>query len=292
MQTSKDSLVINEVTCDIGFYPPNTTITIHNNETIFTGDFIDSDSDSLPNPVDTSANYSTGHFLSTGINPSLILSNLDEGSTNNIGRKYTTITNRSGLIISNTGNVSIFQSGDTITVEPLSTVFFGTIEDTNGDGLPDQVTTLLGYAQDPFVTTNNAQVNIQDFVAKPFSLTQNSGGFPIQMGPFEKPVYLIGPGGEITFMPPGEVFIWQPQWVICQPELTSTDSSESFYSFDPDTSSISIEPNGITHDSYAVRYFLEEDSETLRITDVPQILPPDTVNLFESTDGENIHLSD
>ena len=298
--SAKKHGIIITTNCEVVIFSAGESIELAPNDTVFFGDsLIDSDADSLPNPVDIPTGYTVGDFtfdvdgdgtddIVTAINVKSLFVTHDNGSYNGLGRKYSILSKNSGVIISTSGGLTVFQKDKMISVEPTDTVFFGEILDTDGDGIPDALGTTVPFTQDPLVTDSGTSVTIGGLMTPPYTLVKNTSNppTPLTMGPFPFPVVLIGPNGETTTIPHDTVFTLPPGWILCKPEITSTQSGNSFFTTNSDSASLQSfvgSTNG-----FKSKYFSQYDSETLQLN---ANTFTDTVNFddaFEVEDLENI----
>ena len=295
----KDGIIVGP-NCELYIFRAGEKIPVKPDNTIFFGDsLIDSDGDGLPNPVDMNAFYTGGDFtfdvdgdgtddIVTTINVSLLFNTVDQGSYNSLTRSYSILAPNSGIVISNSGGIKVFKTGDKISVDTSETVFFGDVLDADGDGIPDALGTTVPFVNDPLTTSGGSSVTIGTLMTPPYILTQNTSNppIPLTMGPFPYPVLLIGPNGEQQTIPKDTVFILLPGWILCQPEITSTSSANNFFT----ASSEGLELNSAIQSTAGFKsiYFSEFDNETLQLRSNPFT---DTVNLddqFEVNGTDNL----
>lgn len=295
----KNGISINAA-CEIFIFKPGQTINLNPGDTVFFGDnLIDSDGDSLPNPVDFPANYTAGDFtldvdgdgtddIVTVVNIKSLFNTHDSGSYNNLGRKYSIISSDSGLIINANSGLTIFKKEQLISVEPTDTVFFGDITDSDGDGIPDALGTAVPFIQDPLVTSGGSSVVLGELMTPPYTIIKNTSNppIPLTMGVFPFPVVLVGPNGEIQTIPPDTIFTLPPGWLICKPEITSTQSANELFSASGD--SVSLQSFVSLTSGFKYKFFSQYDAETLQLRDNAFTDTVDLTDAFEVEDLENI----
>jgi hypothetical protein len=298
--TARKSGIIITANCELFIFNSGQSIEVNPNDTVFFGDsIIDSDADSLPNPVDIPTGYTNGNFtfdidgdgtddITTSINVKSLFTSHDSGSYNGIGRKYRIIAKDDGVTVSTAGAITIFQKNQILSVEPTETVFFGDVLDSDGDGIPDSLGTVVPFTQDPLVTSGGSSVNIGEIMTPPYVLVKNTSNppTPLTMGPFPFPVALIGPNGSVKTIPEGTVFTLLPGWILCKPEITSTQSANTFFTTANDSASLQSFVG--SSNGFKSKHFSQYDPETLQLN---ANTFTDTVNFddsFEIEDLENI----
>ena len=286
---TSDGVIISN-TCEVKVFKAGTQLSLEPGDTMFLGDPIDSDGDGIPNELDIDANYTGGDFtldtngdgtddIITNINVSSLFNNHDTGSHNGSFGSYTVVANDDGVIITPTGSLILFKSGETITVNPGDTIFFGDIKDEDGDGIPDSLGTTVDFVKDPLVTGNGTPVTLGDIMSPPYSIVENTSNPPISitMGPFGFPVTLIGPNGEIVSIGPDTKFKLDPGWTLVKPEITSKELGKSFFTTTGSSAKVRNAEN--SSNGYKYKHFSLYDSETLQLNKVAVV---DTVNFDDS----------
>ena len=290
--TQKDVLIVDVNTCEVSFFKAGSNITLKSGSTVFAGTFIDSDQDGLPNPVDTSANYSGGVFGTTTLTPEAMFTSFDDGSTSNFGRDYTTVAPKAGIIIDSSGGLTIFKSGDSITVSSGSTVIMGVIDDANGDGIPDSLAAPVSYTSDPLLTSSGCSIQLNNLMTAPYDIVENNSGAAYSIGPFAYPVLIFGPACEQKFIGSNTSFLFEDGWTLCKPQLTSTENGINFFGLNTAGDEINLLNIESSSASFSTSYFAEENPDTLRLSSIPFVSTTDFKPLFKSIDSENITFND
>lgn len=224
------------------FGPGNTTpIDLPPGSTLFLCDgLIDGDGDGIPDDFDTEAGYQPpGNFENTGIDPSLFLDPIDSGSKNTSGKTYGFYASQGGMLLCADGNFSFFKQNQLVYVDDGCTVFFGQLQDSNNNGIPDSLDTELGYTGGSFtIPGSSPSITIAD----PFSPrnllgptctggSKNNSQTPYTITAEQDGVYYTETG-EIGFFYEGESVVVNPGVSIFFGELSDNDGDRIPNEFD------------------------------------------------------------
>ena len=220
--TAEQGGMIVTPTGSMRFFKTGETISLAPGETIFFGDITDSNSDGIPdNLVTDSGDTGSGEFGDTGVDPSLILNNIDSGSTNSTSSATSITAEQGGMIVTPTGSMRFFKTGETISLAPGETIFFGDVTDSNSDGIPDNLVTDSGYTGsgdfgdtgvDPSSLLNNIDSGSTNSTSSTTSITAEQGGM------------IVTPTGSIRLFKAGETILLEPGETIFFGDLKSINA--------------------------------------------------------------------
>ena len=272
-------------------FPEGVDITIANGDTLFEGGLNDDDADGITNNLEESIGYISGSKF-RGADVSSVIGGIDDGSLITSTSPFSLISSKDGLVVDENGIVTLFKSGDTITLTNNDAVFFGDLNDANNDGLPDDVTQTINHTNGVFETSGGVELNLSTIISEPFTLTENLSEFPIKMK-IDSPVLVINPDtGEFDFVKTNEEITLPPNFIICRPENVSSEFSFNF--FDKSGSSLILQEEKIKNKSFSVQFFEKTSDDTIQMKDSPFISTSDFTTFFEEDDdfAEDININD
>jgi len=289
-QSTRSGMIIKP---DGGFilFPKGVDVTVTNGDTLFEGALNDDDEDGITNNLEDSIGYISGSKF-RGANVSSVIGGIDDGSLIKSTNPFSLICSKDGLIVDGDGAVTLFKSGDTITLSNDDAVFFGDLNDVNNDGLPDDTTQTINHTNGVFETSGGVELDLSNIISEPFTLSENLSEFPIKIK-IDSPVLVINPDtGEFDFVKTNEEITLPPGFIICRPENVSSEFSFNF--FDKSGSSLILQEEKIKNKSFSVQFFEKTSDDTMQMKDSPFISTSDFTTFFEEDDNfdEDININD
>lgn len=227
---------------DPGLAPEDVlTITCPPGGTIFTCEgFEDSDGDGILDIYDFDTGYTPpGEFEDTGVDISLFLDPIDGGSKNKSGGPYGFYATGDGLVICPEGDFVFFKFGDLVNVNNECTVFFGTLQDDDGNGIPNILDQSIGYVSGDFsVPGSDPLITLTGVLAPESICGPGCGPGSVNNGPYAYTILAEEDGvyydtsGEVTFFYQGEEVTIQPGSSVFFGELTDSDGDRIPDGFD------------------------------------------------------------
>jgi len=222
---------------EVTFFYQGEEVTIEPGFSVFFGELTDSDEDRIPDGFDQTANYVGGSDFTTAgsvIVSSVILSGMDDGSTNNSGATYNLQVKNGGVIINKDGSFDFFNAEDFVKVKNESTVFFGLPTgiipplpiplDTDGDGTPDVLDKDAGYpGTGPFETVSQVTVDLSLYIENSDSGSLNDSGLSYTKTATKDGV-IVGALGSLLFFKEGDIITVKNLDTVFLGDLIDQDS--------------------------------------------------------------------
>lgn len=272
-------------------FPAGTDITVRNGDTLFEGALVDDDGDGIPNDLEESIGYVANSEF-RGVEASSVIGGIDDGSLIQSTNGFSLITAKDGLIVHEDGSVTLFKSGDTINLVNNDAVFFGDLNDSDGDGLPDGTTQTISHTNGVFTSSSDTEIDLSTTISEPFTLTENLNDFPLKLK-FDAPVLIINPDtGEFEFVKTNVETILPPRFIVCKPENVSSEFSFSF--FEKSDSLLVLQEEKSKNKSFSVQFFEKTSDDTIELKDSPFISTSDFTTFFKEDENstEDININD